>query len=454
MNHKNIYTLEKMPVKKAVISLIIPTILSMMVQIFYNLTDTFFIGKLNDPYQVAAVTITMPLFMMLMAISGIFGNGAGSYISRLLGQKRYPEAKQVSSLAIFCITVAGVLISILSLLLIDSILNMIGTSQHTFDYCKKYLIIILLGSVPIMLNFAVSQFLRSEGSAKIALIGMIIGTGANIILDPVFIFGFHQGVIGAAIATVIGNILSLIYYAWYYLKGKSLASPSLHNLRFKKEYFYEILKIGLPTSISQIMMSVGSSISFKLAVAYGDHALAAMGVSQRVISIVIFTFIGLAAGIQPLIGYSYGAKNHKRLKESLNFAITLGMGFASVFIILFIFFSKYAVIMFIQDSQVVDFGSRMLKVFVYAIPFASLQMIFMVTLQAMGKAVPSLVVSLCRQGLVYIPSIIILNYFFQFNGIIWAMPITDVLTTLIAFFFFYPIIYKFEHEPVLVKTRV
>jgi len=165
-----------------------------------------------------------------------------------------------------------------------------------------------------------------------------------------------------------------------------------------------------------------------------------------VISIVIFTFIGLAAGIQPLVGYSYGAKNHKRLKESLNFSILLGLSLSVVFITLFILFSKHAVIIFIKDPHVVDFGSRMLKVFTFAIPFATLQMIFMVTLQAMGKALPSLIVSLCRQGLVYIPSIIILNHFFQFDGIIWAMPITDVLTTLIAFMFFYPMIYKFDHE--------
>ncbi|HOD54964.1 MAG TPA: MATE family efflux transporter [Candidatus Cloacimonadota bacterium] len=446
MSHKNIFMLEKMPVKKAVISLIIPTILSMMVQILYNLTDTFFIGQLNDPFQVAAVTITMPLFMMLMAISGIFGNGGASFISRLLGEKRYKEAKEVSTLSFLCIIITGILISIFSLIFMNQILGLIGTSANTLLYCKKYLTYIMLGAVPIMLNFAVSQFLRSEGSAKIALMGMIIGTGANIILDPIFIFVFKQGVVGAAIATVLGNILSLIFYVWYYLKGKSLASPSLKDLCFKGKQFAEILKIGLPSSISQIMMSVGSSISFKLAVQYGDHALAAMGVAQRVISIVIFTFIGLAAGIQPLVGYSYGAKNHKRLKESLNFSILLGLSLSVVFITLFILFSKHAVIIFIKDPHVVDFGSRMLKVFTFAIPFATLQMIFMVTLQAMGKALPSLIVSLCRQGLVYIPSIIILNHFFQFDGIIWAMPITDVLTTLIAFMFFYPMIYKFDHE--------
>lgn len=431
-----------MPIKKAVMTLIVPTILSMMVQVFYNLTDTFFIGKLNDPYQVAAVTITMPLFMMLMAFSGIFGNGAASYISRLLGQKRYRDARSTSSLAIFSIIVTGLLISVFANIFIHHILNAVGTSENTYEYCHQYLKIIFWGAIPIMLNFAMSQLLRSEGSAKIVFIGMIIGTGANIILDPLFIFTFKMGVVGAAIATVIGNIISLVYYFYYYLNGKSLATPSLKDLRFKLEYFREILKIGLPTSLSQLMMSIGSSISYKLASNYGDEVLAAMGVSQRVISIVIFTFIGLANGIQPLIGYNYGSGNSNRLKSSLNFSIKLGMSLSLLFIFIFFFFSKYAVKIFINHPDVIIFGSKMLLVFTVAIPFAVLQMIFMVTLQAMGKAIPSLIVSLSRQGLIYIPLVLILNRFFQFDGLIWAMPITDILTTIIAFSFFYPLIYK------------
>ncbi|HPY97161.1 MAG TPA: MATE family efflux transporter [Candidatus Cloacimonadota bacterium] len=446
MNHKNLFILEKMPIKKAVITLIVPTILSMMVQVFYNLTDTFFIGKLNDPYQVAAVTITMPLFMMLMALSGIFGNGAASYISRLLGQKRYKDARSTSSLALFCITIMGLLISIFANIYIKHILDAVGTSPNTYEYCRKYLAIILYGAIPIMLNFAMSQLLRSEGNAKIVFIGMIVGTGANIILDPIFIFVLKQGVVGAAVATVIGNVLSLLYYIYYYLKFKGLATPSFRYIRFKSEYFKEILKIGLPTSLSQLMMSVGSSISYKLASNYGDHALAAMGVSQRVISIVIFTFIGLANGIQPLIGYSYGAGNTKRLRDSISFSTRLGLSLAVVFVLSFLFFSKYAVIIFINDEQVIEFGSKMLLVFTAAIPFAVLQMIYMVTLQAMGKAIPSLIVSLSRQGLIYIPLVLILNKYFQFDGLIWAMPITDILTSIIAFLFFYPLIYKIDHS--------
>jgi putative MATE family efflux protein len=446
MDEKQIYVLESMPVKKAVLTLVIPTVLSMLVQIFYNLTDTFFIGKLNDPYQVAAVTITLPMFMMLMSISGIFGNGAASLISRLLGEKEYKKAKEASSISLFCVSLLGLLISIFGTIFIDDLISIMGTSPNTYDFVKDYLLIIIWGSIPTMTNFSISMILRSEGGAKTALIGMLIGTITNVVLDPVFIFGFDQGVRGAAIATVVGNSCALIYYIYYYLKGKSIASPSFKNLVFKAYYFIEIFKIGLPSSISQIMMSVGNTISYSLAVAYADHALAAMGVAQRIISIPIFTFIGIAAGVQPLIGYSYGAENHKRLKSCLNYSLSLAGYLAVLFIIMFVGFSKYSIIVFINDPKVIALGSQIIRVFTFAIPFAGAQMIFMVSLQAMGKALPSLIISLCRQGIIYIPAIILLNRFWQFDGIIWALPMTDIIATMIAFSFFYKVIYKFEHK--------
>lgn len=445
MESKRIYILESMPVKKAVLSLVVPTVLSMLVQILYNLTDTFFIGKLNDPIQVAAVTITLPMFMMLMSISGIFGQGAASYISRLLGEKEYRKAREVSTLAMLAITICGLIITIFCTLWIDKILSVMGTSPKTYSYVKDYLLIIIWGSIPTMLNFAISQILRSEGGAKIALIGMLIGTVTNIILDPVFIFLLKQGVRGAAIATVIGNTCALIFYIRYYLKGKSLASPALKYLNFNLSYLKEMISIGLPSSISQIMMSVGNTIAYALAVNYGDFALAAMGVAQRIITIPIFTFIGLAAGVQPLIGFNYGAQNHQRLKSCLNFSLILAGALSLIFVLLFVIFSKYSIIIFINEAQVISHGSKVVRIFTFAIPFAAAQMIFMVSLQAMGKALPSLIISLCRQGLIYIPAIIIFNYFWEFDGIIWALPLTDILTAILAFFFFYNAIYKFEH---------
>lgn len=453
MNYKYLEILENLPIKKSVFSLIIPTVLAMLVQILYNLTDTFFIGKLNDPYQVAAVTITMPVFMMLMAISGIFANGAASFLSRSLGEKKHTQAQKISTISIFMMLITAIILMIVFFLKIESILTIIGTSENTYDFTKHYLQIILSGSVMIMLNFGISQLFRAEGGAKIALMGMIIGTGSNIVLDPIFIFILNQGVIGAAYATVIGNSLSLIYYLFCYYKGKSLVIPGLKHLSFSWFNIKEILKIGLPSSMSQIMMSFGSALSYYYAAFYGDYALAAMGVSQRIISIAIFTFIGIATGIQPLIGYSYGALNYKRLRDTLRYSIILSMQISVIFILLFIVFSRYAVIVFISEPQVVAYGSKILKIFTFAIPFAALQMIFMVSLQSMGKALPSLILSLSRQGIIYIPAIIIFNYFWKFNGLITALPITDVLTAIIGFLFFYHELIKFKRNNFITETN-
>ena len=452
MNHKYIEILETLPIKKSALSLIIPTILAMLVQILYNLTDTFFIGKLNDPYQVAAVTITMPVFMMLMALSGIFANGAASFLSRSLGEKNYIQAKQISTIAILMMAVTALLVMFIFFLKLEDILVLIGSSENTYNYSKHYLQIILSGSLMIMLNFGISQLFRAEGGAKIALLGMIIGTGSNIILDPIFIFVLNQGVVGAAYATIIGNTLSLIFYIICYNKGKSLVPPSLKYLKIDMSHIKEILKIGLPSSLSQIMMSFGSALSFYYAAFYDDYAVAAMGVSQRIISIAIFTFIGIATGIQPLIGYSYGAFNYNRLKDTLKYTIKLSLQISVIFVLLFIIFSRYAIIVFINEPQVIEYGSRILRIFTFAIPFASLQMIFMVTLQSMGKALPSLILSLSRQGLIYIPAIIIFNKFWHFTGIITALPVTDVLTAVIGFIFFYREIIKFKKNYNIAQT--
>ncbi|MDD4157073.1 MAG: MATE family efflux transporter [Candidatus Cloacimonetes bacterium] len=454
MNHKYIEILENLPIKKSVFSLIVPTVLAMLVQILYNLTDTFFIGKLNDPFQVAAVTITMPIFMMLMAISGIFAHGAASFLSRSLGEKKYLQAKQISTISIFLMATTAIVIMILFLWKIENILIMIGTSENTYNYAKSYLQIIISGSMMIMLNFGISQLFRAEGGAKIAMLGMMVGTGCNIILDPIFIFMLNMGVIGAAYATIIGNTISLIFYIICYKQGKSLVTPSLKHLSFNLNHIKEILKIGLPSSLSQIMMSFGSALSYYYAAFYGDYALAAMGVAQRIISIAIFTFIGISTGIQPLIGYNYGAFNYKRLKDSLVFSIKLSLSISVIFIFLFIAFSKYAVIVFINEPQVIEYGSKILRMFTFAIPFAALQMIFMVTLQSMGKALPSLILSLSRQGIVYIPAIIFFNYLWKFDGLIMALPVTDFMTAIIGFVFFYREMSKFKHNNALSTAQV
>ena len=447
MNKERLYILESMPVPKAIVHLALPTVLSMIVQILYNLTDTFFIGKLNDPYQVAAVTISLPLFMVQMAMAGVFGNGGASYLSRLLGMKDFQTARETTTFALFSCFATSIVTAIVGALLIPQILHLTGSSIHTEGFAYRYMLIILLGSPIVMLNFTLTQLLRAEGAARSAMTGLIIGTVVNIILDPLFIFVFKMGVTGAALATVTGNGFGVLYYASYYLRGHSMAAPSWKILKYRAEIFKEILKIGIPSSLSSIMMSIGSTLSYKLASAYSDHHVAALGVAMRVFQIPIFIFLGVAIGTQPLIGYSYGAGLYSRMKQTIRTALLISLSMSAVFTAFFALFPRFLMIIFIRDETVVSIGIRILEAYVFAIPFAAMGMIFMVSIQSIGKAIPALIVALSRQGIVYIPAILLLNHYYGFFGLNLALPLADALTVCISFSFLYFILKDVHKHP-------
>ena len=432
MKENKIYVLETMPVARAIMNLAIPSVLSMLVNILYNLTDTFFIGKLNDPYQVAAVSISMPLFGLQMAMSGIFGVGGGSYLSRLLGMKRYDAAKNTLAISVFTSFIISFILGIGGIASIPFFLRMVGASGETYGYTYTYIYYILLGSPFVILKFALVQLLRAEGAAKEAMIGLFIGTGLNIILDPLFIFGFGMGVTGAAVATVLGNAGGMLYYLSYYWRKKSLVPLSFKHIRLEWICFKEILLIGVPASLSQIMMSVGNTISYRLASHYSDHHVASLGVASRVFSIPIFIFIGISIGVQALIGYTYGAQNYRRMKSAISTSVSISLGFAAVLTLVFALFPRELIMIFMKDPQIVELGTLVLRAYTFAIPTAAVGMIMMNTLQAMGKALPALIVALSRQGIMYIPAILVLDRLLAFEGLIFAMPLADFLTTALS----------------------
>lgn len=424
-----------MPVPRAIMNLAIPSVLSMLVNILYNLTDTFFIGKLNDPYQVAAVSISMPLFTLQMAMAGIFGIGGGSYLSRLLGQKNNEAARNTLATSVFTAALLSIVLGVVGILSIPFFLRMVGASGNTYEYTRQYMYFILLGSPAVLLKFTMVQLLRAEGAAKEAMIGLFIGTGLNIILDPIFIFGFGMGVTGAAVATVLGQAGGLLYYLTFYLQKKSLVTLSFSHIKLHWSCYREILMIGIPASLSQVMLSIGNTVSFRLASAYSDHHVASLGVASRVFTIPIFIFIGVSIGIQALVGYTYGAKNYQRMKDTIRTAILITLSFSAFLTILFAIFPRELIMIFIKDPDIVRIGTIVLKAYVFAIPIAAMGMILMTTLQAMGKALPALIVGLSRQGIMYIPSILILNKLFAFEGLVFAMPLADFLTTLLSAIF-------------------
>ncbi len=435
--HSKLHLLEATPVPQAIMKLAIPTMLGMLVQVFYNMTDTFFVGRLNDANQVAAVAITMPIFMITMALSGIFGNGGASYLSRLLGSKEHDRAKQTLSTAWLAGTILSVVVMIAGFYWMPAILSVSGASAQTYPFAAAYLRIILAGNVLIMLNFAAAQLLRAEGAAKEAMFGMAIGTVANILLDPLFIFTFHQGVAGAALATVIGNGLALAYYLSFYFRRKSLIPLTLAGVTFDWTMYREIFKIGIPASINHLLMSCSQIFMNYMAAKYGDAVVAAFGIDMRIFTMPIMLCVGLAIGAQPLFGYSYGAKNLPRLKDAIKTAIGMATGITLIFTALFALFPATFVTTFINDSGVITLGVRILRAMTFGLPFIGVQMVLMNAMQAMGKGMPALIISLSRQGIVFVPALIILNALFGFSGFIYAMPAADMLSAVLSVALFF-----------------
>ncbi|MBP2658605.1 MAG: efflux family protein [Firmicutes bacterium] len=428
---------ENQSIPKAVGSLALPTMMGMLVMIVYNLAGAFFVGQLHDANQIAAITITMPVFLLLMAFGSLFGVGGGSYISILLGKKESEEVKQASSVAFYGSLAIGVICMLAGLLFMPQILRLSGASANTYEYAKGYLMIIAVGSPAIVASFTLGQIIRAEGAAKQAMAGMMIGTVINIALDPIFILWLGMGVTGAAVATVIANIISIFYYIYYFVKNDSQLSISFKNFVLNKAILKAVFSIGTPASINSLLMSTSNIILNNFAVHYGDNVVAALGVVSRVILIPIILLLGLCQGVQPLIGYNYAANNRKRMIGIINFTALWGTAIGTIFALLFYWIGKSIIEVFINDPVVVDLGENFLQVILLSVPFLGVQFLLTTSFQAMGKGIPSLWLSISRQGILFIPILIIANAWGGLKGVIYAQPMTDIMTTVLAVVLFY-----------------
>lgn len=434
LNRNEIF--ENLPVPKAVFTLAIPTIMGMLVSVAYNLADTFFVGQLNDPYQVAAVTITMPIFLFLMAFGSVFGIGGGAYISRLLGMKDYDKVKKTSSFSFYAAIFVGIICTISALIFMSGLLKISGASENTWDFAHDYLFIIALGAPAVILSFSLGQTIRAEGAAKVAMFGMMLGTIVNIILDPIFILWLSWGVKGAAIATIISNILSVAYYIRYLMSGQSILSIAWKDFTLNPDIIMEIFTIGIPASLNSVLMSSSNIVLNNFASSYGDDVVAALGVSGRVIMLPVFIMIGLSQGVQPLIGYNYASGNRERMTATMKFTGAAAALIGSFFAIFFFSTGKHLVRLFIDDSGVIVLGEQFIKVIIMSLPVLGILMLITVTFQAVGAARPSLILSIARQGFVFLPVLIIGNYFFGMNGLVYAQPLSDIGAVILAIFLF------------------
>lgn len=419
-------------VSKAVATMAIPTIISMLVVVIYNMADTFFIGKTNDAMQVAAVSLATPVFMVFMALGNLFGIGGSSAISRALGEKKLDRARNLSSFCCYGSLGLGVIMAVLFLLGMDVILKMIGASENTYQFAKEYLTYISFGGPFIMFGTAYGNILRGEGAAKESMIGNMIGTVTNIVLDPIMILGFGWGVTGAAVATVIGNIAACLFYLLYFLQKKSSLSIRLKDFRMGHGIAMGVMAIGIPASLNNILMSCANIVLNNVLAHYGDNPVAAMGVAMKANMLVVLLQIGLCAGIQPLIGYNYGARNSKRLKQVFRFTGLCAVVMGTALTILMVIAREAVIRAFINDSQVVDYGIQMVIALQLTGPVIGILFLCINTIQGMGKALPSLILTVCRQGLVFIPLVFLLNQLFGLDGVVYAQAVADVISILLA----------------------
>lgn len=442
MESKQIDLMGKAPVGKAILKLSLPVVCGMMVQVLYNLVDTFFIGKLNDQNQLAAASITTPIFMMLMAIATIASTGAASYISRCIGQKDGERANRTLTTGVMICTGLAVIVMIIGLVCIKPLIIALGASPEVYPYAYQYVAIMLMGAIPVMLNYAGGQLLRSEGAIMPSMIGMLIGTVVNIVLDPLFIFTFDMGIGGAALATILGNLAALIYYAFYYISGKALLKIKPKYFSNDKKIWKEIFLIGIPACMSQFLLSVAMIILNNQAKIYGDNVLAGMGVSSKLMFIGTFIFMGFAAGCQPLIGFNYGAKNYKRVQDVFKIGMLMTSGIGLVLMVLFWVFAPSFISIFTPLPEVIEQGVLVFRISIFTFIVLGPQMLATTGIQAFGKAKEALVLSVARQGLFYIPLLFLMQKRLGFKGLIWAQPVADAITLLLGLVFLYIILRK------------
>lgn len=432
-NKKSLDVFDSMPVSKAIFKNAVPAMAAMIMVLIYNLADTFFIGQTHDPLQVAAVSLATPVFLIFMAVGTIFGIGGTSVISRAMGEGRKEYAKKVCSFCMWACILVGISLSLLFWIFMDQMLSLIGASPDTFEFARTYLIIVTLSGPFVLISNCYSNVLRAEGQSNKAMMGMLIGNLLNIILDPIMILGFGWNIKGAAIATVIGNIVGALYYIVYFLKGKSMLSISLKDFTIKNKVCSSVLAIGIPASLGSILMSVSQIIMNSQMATYGDMALAGIGVAMKVTMITGMISIGLGQGVQALIGYCVGAKNWDRykkiLKFSLGFAFILGISLTSICYI----FINQIVRAFLTEANAFEYGVQFSKILLSTSAFFGVFYVLINALQAMGAAMSSLIVNLSRQGIIYIPALFILQAILGVNGLIWAQPVADILSILLVF---------------------
>ncbi|MFZ5969701.1 MAG: MATE family efflux transporter [Bacillota bacterium] len=427
------YKLENEKMTKLLMNLSLPATVGMLVNALYNIVDTIFIGRGIGYLAIGGLTIAFPVQMVIMAIAQMIGIGAASVISRSLGAKDIERADHVAGNSFLAVGILGILICVTGLVFIEPLLRIFGATDILLPYSKEYLQVILIGSIYFPFAVSTNNLIRAEGNAKAAMFSMVIGTGLNIILDYIFIFPLNMGIRGAALATILSQLATVIYILFYIYGGQSTLKVKFHHLKPDWEIIYEIITVGFPSFARQVSGSIIAIIlNNSLAVYGGELAISVYGVVNRVIMFLFMPLFGIVQGMQPIAGYNYGAKKIDRVKEVVKLSIIATTIFASVSTLFGELFPGFIIGMFDDDPELIKNGVYALRLIISMVPIIGVQIIGAALFQSLGKAIPSLLLTLSRQVIFFIPLVLILPrvYGLGLLGIWISFPLADFFSTI------------------------
>ena len=450
--NEKIEIFEKKPILQALAIMAVPTIISQLITLIYNIADLWFIGRTDNPYMVAATSLVATIFLMATAVANIFGVGGGNLVVRLIGSGQENEAKKVASWSLAVAGVSAITFSILCFVFMNPILYLLGASENTIEYAKQYMFfVVVLGALPTILSNVMSAMLRNVGYSKEAAFGLGLGGVLNVILDPVFMFLIMpQGyeVVGAALATLLSNVAAMIYYICTYLKVQSTTILELPKglEKILQTSRKSVFSVGLPAASSLMLFDVCNMMINMLSSSHGDLELAAIGIVLKVERLPLNVGIGICLGMTPLVAYNFAAKNKERMMRFFKSARTVGLLFAVFCVVLYRVAAPFIMGLFISDAETVRLGTEFLKARCFATPFMFLSFHMVHFMQAIGEGKISFYLPVIRQLFLNIPMLLLLNALLGMTGIVWTQLSADVINVIVSYIVYVIVIKKIDER--------
>lgn len=437
-NTKRLELFETAPVSRAVLTMAIPTIISSLVTVLYNLADTYFVGMLNNPVENAAVTLAAPVPLAFCAVTNLFGVGTSSMMSRAMGRHDYDDVRRCSAFGFYASLVCSIMFSLLCSTFASPLMKLLGTGSETWESTYAYLHwTVFLGAAPSIINVVMAYLVRSVGATLHASIGTMAGCLLNIILDPIFILprGLNMGAAGAGLATFLSNCFACLYFmVLLFVKRRStyVSVNPRHLKKVSRYIIFGICAVGIPACIQNLLNVTGSTVLNNFTSAYGSDAVAAMGISHKISMIPMYISMGLSQGVMPLISYNYASGNVPRMKNALLFATRLSLSFLTAMSVLYYIFAGNLIGMFMKNDVIIAYGARFLRGMCFATPLLAMDFLGVNTFNACGMGRKALVFALLRKVVLEIPALFILNALFPLYGLAYSQLCAEIVLAALA----------------------